>query len=61
MPGDRCEMKRSDNSQSYSGITGDRKVFSLVCPINRIEPPGLLQVTKCDSGAKFKQGDKGAA
>ncbi len=54
-------MKRSDNSESYSGMTGDRKTFSLVCPINKIKPRGLLQVNKCYSEAKFKQGEKGAA
>jgi hypothetical protein len=54
-------MKISYNSESYSGITGDRKIFSLVCPIKIIKPRGLLQVNKWYSEAKFKQGEKGAA
>jgi hypothetical protein len=54
-------MNRSDNIESYSGITGDRKIFSLVLPINKIKSAGLLLVYKYDSGKKLKQGDTGAA
>lgn len=61
MSGDGCEMIRNDNSESYSGVTGGRKTLSLVYPINKIKPRGLLQVNKSDSEAKFKQGEKGAA
>jgi hypothetical protein len=61
MSGERCEMKRSDNSESFSGITGDREIFSLVSPINKIESPGLLKFYIYHSGAKLEQGDNGAA
>jgi hypothetical protein len=61
MSTNRGEMKRSDNSILYSGITGDRKISSLVCPINKMKTLGLLKFYKCDSKANFEQGGKGAA
>lgn len=58
MSGHTSEMKRSDNSKSYSGVMGDIKTFLLISPMNKIQSLGLLRVRRCNSGVKFKQGDE---